>query len=83
MLAISEDMRITGSSLLLFVSQHVPVLSGHATMDSVFTPPNIVMGTGSAQMAVMNSTAVSTGLLTITSLLQHVSGSFPTPRFRR
>ena len=31
-------------------------------MDSVFLPPNVVMETGSALMAVMNSTAVSIDL---------------------
>ena len=55
-------MRIS-SFLLIFALQNVPVLSGgvtmdSVTMDSVYPPPNIVMGTGSVLMAVMNSTAV-------------------------
>jgi len=37
---------------------HAPTLSGGVAMDSVSHPPNVVMGTGSAQMAVMNSSAI-------------------------
>ena len=42
---------------------HLPVHLGGVTMDSVFHPLNVVMGTGSVLMAVMNSTAVSIDLL--------------------
>ena len=44
---------------ILCVLQHVLVLSGGVAMDSVSHPPNVVMETGSAQMGVMNSIAVS------------------------
>ena len=48
---------------MLCVLQHAPVLSGGAAMDSVLTPPNVVMETRSVLMAVMSSTAVSAELL--------------------
>jgi len=50
-------------SLLLLILQHVPVLNGRAVIDSVFHHPGAVMEAQTALIAVMNSTAVSTGLL--------------------
>jgi len=38
--------------------QILHVVGGHATMDSVSHPTSVVMDTGSAQMAVMNSVVV-------------------------
>jgi len=38
--------------------QILHVVGGHATMDSVSHPTSVVMDTGSAQMAVMNSAVV-------------------------
>jgi len=40
--------------------QHAPALSGGVAADSVSHPINVVMGTDTAQMAVMNSSVVST-----------------------
>ena len=48
---------------LSFSSQHAPVLNGGVAMDSVSHPTDVVMDTGTALMAVMNSSVVSTELL--------------------
>jgi len=52
----------------MVVLQHAPALSGGVIMDNVSHPTNVVMGTGSALMEVMNSTAVSNGRLALPSL---------------
>ena len=44
---------------MIFILQHVPVLRGGVAMVSVFSCTNVVMEASSAQMAVMNLTAVS------------------------
>jgi len=58
-----ETMSHLSNTNVLWVLQHVPALSGGVTMDSVFHHPGAVMEVQTALMAVMNSTAVSTGLL--------------------
>ena len=52
----------------MVVLQHAPTLSGGVTMDNVSHLTNVVMGTESVLMAVMNSTAVSNGWLALPSL---------------
>ena len=56
-MAVSRDKILM--KLWFVLQQHVPVLSGGVAMDSVSHLSNVVMGTGSVLMAVMNSTAVS------------------------
>ena len=60
---VTGDNVTSSNTNVLCVLQHVPVLNGGAAMDSVFHHPGAVMEAQTALMAVMNSAAVSAGLL--------------------